>query len=90
LAEQAELTFAQFVLLTPFPGTVDFEKWAADEAHRSTDIDGVPVTRHWLIPEHKRPRVYFSHPTMSVDEIRSGAQLAAGSKYEYDARTSYA
>ena len=25
LAERADLTFAQFVLLTPFPGTVDFE-----------------------------------------------------------------
>src|SRR6478672_9674498 len=31
LAEEADLTFAQFVLLTPFPGTVDFEKWAAEE-----------------------------------------------------------
>ncbi len=27
VAEQAELTFAQFVMLTPFPGTVDFERW---------------------------------------------------------------
>jgi hypothetical protein len=27
LAERAELTFAQFVPLTPFPGTIDFEKW---------------------------------------------------------------
>ena len=26
---KADLTFAQFVLLTPFPGTIDFEKWAA-------------------------------------------------------------
>src|SRR5438552_17955740 len=32
LAEKADVTFAQFVLLTPFPGTVDFEKWAADPA----------------------------------------------------------
>src|SRR5438270_211165 len=29
LAEQADLTFAQFVLLTPFPGTIDFDTWAA-------------------------------------------------------------
>src|SRR5204863_9410764 len=36
LAEQADLTFAQFVLLTPFPGTVDFDKWAADENRRGT------------------------------------------------------
>ena len=27
LAEKADLTFAQFVMLTPFCGTVDFEKW---------------------------------------------------------------
>ena len=27
LAQKAGLTFAQFVMLTPFPGTVDFEKW---------------------------------------------------------------
>ena len=27
VAEQAELTFAQFVMLTPFPGTVDFARW---------------------------------------------------------------
>src|SRR4029079_6475130 len=40
LAEQADLTFAQFVLLTPFPGTVDFDKWAAGELTRGTAIDG--------------------------------------------------
>ena len=34
LAEEADLTFAQFVLLTPFPGTLDFDKWAAKEAKR--------------------------------------------------------
>lgn len=27
LAKKADLTFAQFVMMTPFPGTVDFEKW---------------------------------------------------------------
>ena len=27
LAEQADVTFAQFVMLTPFPGTVDFAAW---------------------------------------------------------------
>jgi len=27
LAKKAELTFAQFVTMTPFPGTVDFAKW---------------------------------------------------------------
>jgi radical SAM superfamily enzyme YgiQ (UPF0313 family) len=27
LAKRAELTFAQFVMMTPFPGTVDFARW---------------------------------------------------------------
>jgi radical SAM superfamily enzyme YgiQ (UPF0313 family) len=76
LAERADLTFAQFVLLTPFPGTVDFDKWAADERHRGTLVDGVPLTQHWLIPEQKRPRLYTAHPTMSLEEIRLGTQGA--------------
>jgi radical SAM superfamily enzyme YgiQ (UPF0313 family) len=76
LAERAELTFAQFVLLTPFPGTVDFDKWAADEGRRGTQVDGVPLTQHWLIPEHRRPRLYSPHPTMSLEEIRLGTQGA--------------
>jgi radical SAM superfamily enzyme YgiQ (UPF0313 family) len=76
LAERANLTFAQFVLLTPFPGTVDFEKWAADPRNREITIEGVPITRHWLIPESKRPKLFTPHPTMSLEEIRLGAQGA--------------
>ncbi len=76
LAEQADLTFAQFVLLTPFPGTVDFEKWAAAEHHRGLTVDGVPITQHWLIPQNRRPKLYTDHPTMSLEEIRVGAQHA--------------
>ena len=76
LAERADLTFAQFVLLTPFPGTVDFEKWAADDTHRATIIEGVPITQHWLIPEARRPRLFTAHPTMSLEEIRLGTQAA--------------
>ena len=34
--ERADITFAQFVLLTPFPGTVDFEKWAREDGDRTT------------------------------------------------------
>jgi hypothetical protein len=76
LAEQADLTFAQFVLLTPFPGTVDFEKWATEEHRRGTAVDGIPITQHWLIPEGRRPRLYAAHPTMSLEEIRVGTQRA--------------
>jgi len=49
------------VLLTPFPGTVDFDKWASDEGRSETKIDGVPITRYWLIPEHKRPKLFTPH-----------------------------
>jgi hypothetical protein len=76
LAERADVTFAQFVPLTPFPGTVDFEKWAAEQSHRGTTVDGVPLTRHWLIPVERRPRIFTAHPTMSVEEIRIGTQRA--------------
>jgi len=76
LAERADLTFAQFVLLTPFPGTVDFEKWAAAERERGTAVDGMPITEHWLIPQERRPKLYTEHPTMSLEQIRVGTQHA--------------
>ena len=76
LAERADLTFAQFVLLTPFPGTVDFEKWAEKENERGTAIDGIPLTQHWLIPQDRRPKLYSPHPKMSLEEIRQGTQGA--------------
>jgi radical SAM superfamily enzyme YgiQ (UPF0313 family) len=76
LAERANLTFAQFVLLTPFPGTVDFEKWAAQDHNRERQVHGIPITRHWLIPQHKRPKLYSAHPLMSLEEIRRGTQRA--------------
>jgi radical SAM superfamily enzyme YgiQ (UPF0313 family) len=74
LAQQAKVTLAQFVMLTPFPGTLDFEKWEASVGNNAEKVDGVPVTRHWLIPKHRRPKVYAPHPLMSPDEIRSRTQ----------------
>ena len=76
LAEEADLTFAQFVLLTPFPGTVDFEKWAAEETNRAKQVDGISITRHWLIPLRRRPKLYAPHPTLSLEEIRERTQGA--------------
>jgi radical SAM superfamily enzyme YgiQ (UPF0313 family) len=83
LAERADLTFAQFVLLTPFPGTVDFEKWAADERRRGTMVEGVPITQHWLIPEGRRPRLYTPHLAMSLEEIRLGTERAWNRFYSW-------
>lgn len=74
VAEQADLTFAQFVMLTPFPGTIDFAKWEKTKGEAPERIGGVPVTRHWLIPQGLRPKVYVPHPLMSADEIRRRTQ----------------
>ena len=74
LAQQARVTLAQFVMLTPFPGTLDFQKWEASVGDNAQKVDGVPVTRHWLIPKHRRPKVYAPHPLMSPEEIRSRTQ----------------
>ena len=85
LAKKADITFAQFVLLTPFPGTVDFERWATAENKKGTTVDGVPVTKHWLIPESRRPKLFTPHPTMTLEAIRTGAQGAWDSFYSWGA-----
>jgi tRNA A37 methylthiotransferase MiaB len=74
LAKGADLTFAQFVTLTPFPGAVDFARWEASIKGHEPEVDGVPITRHWLIPDERRPKLYMAHPTMSSDEIRARTQ----------------
>jgi radical SAM superfamily enzyme YgiQ (UPF0313 family) len=74
IADRAGVTFAQFVMLTPYPGTVDFAAWEKSLGNDAAQIAGVPVTRHWLIPQAQRPKVYAPHPVMSGDEIRSRTQ----------------
>ncbi len=74
VAEKADLTFAQFVMLTPFPGTVDFIKWEKEMGGNITQIGGIPVTRRWLIPHADRPKLYCPHPVMTAEEIRQHTQ----------------
>jgi radical SAM superfamily enzyme YgiQ (UPF0313 family) len=74
IATRAGVTFAQFVMLTPFPGTVDFAAWEKSMEQDTTRIAGVPLTRHWLIPQALRPKVYTPHPVMDADEIRRRTQ----------------
>jgi hypothetical protein len=74
VANRAELAFAQFVMLTPYPGTLDFEAWEKRLGPDAAHVGGIPVTRHWLIPQDQRPKVYASHPVMSADEIRARTQ----------------
>jgi radical SAM superfamily enzyme YgiQ (UPF0313 family) len=74
VAERAGLTFAQFVMLTPFPGTLDFQAWEKSLGEEPPTVGGIPISRHWLIPQSQRPKVYMEHPTMSPDEIRRRTQ----------------
>jgi radical SAM superfamily enzyme YgiQ (UPF0313 family) len=74
VADRAGVAFAQFVMLTPFPGTLDFEAWEKTIGAGAERVGGVPITRHWLIPPARRPKVYVPHPVMSPDEIRARTQ----------------
>ena len=83
LAERSGITFAQFVMLTPFPGTVDFAAWEKTMESDTTRIEGIPLTRHWLIPRGKQPKVYVPHPIMSADDIRARTQGVWDSFYSW-------
>jgi radical SAM superfamily enzyme YgiQ (UPF0313 family) len=74
LAQRAGITFAQFVMLTPFPGTVDFERWEKTQEHTGESVNGVRLTRYWLIPISERPKMFTPHPSMTSDEIRERTQ----------------
>ncbi|MDP7573256.1 MAG: radical SAM protein, partial [Myxococcota bacterium] len=74
LAKRSHLDFAQFVTLTPMPGTLDFETWERDLPDDSQTVDGVPLSRYWLLPKADRPRVFTAHPSMGADEIRRRTQ----------------
>src|SRR5664280_682894 len=74
MALKADITFAQFVMMTPFPGTVDFARWEKEQANDPTLVGDVPITRYWLIPTDVRPKMFTPHPSMSSEEIRERTQ----------------
>src|SRR6185312_2624307 len=74
LAVKAGVSFAQFVMLNPLPGTIDFAHWEKDQAQHPTMVGNVPITRYWLIPSPLRPKLFIPHPSMSFEEIRERTQ----------------
>lgn len=74
MAQRSGIAFAQFVMLTPFCGTVDFERWEKGLGDQPPAIEGIPITRYWLIPPDKRPKMFLPHPTMASDEMRARTQ----------------
>ena len=83
LAQKAGITFAQFVMMTPFPGTVDFERWEKEQQQNPTMVAGIPITRYWLIPAHLRPKMFTPHPNMSSEEIRERTQRVWDQFYDW-------
>jgi radical SAM superfamily enzyme YgiQ (UPF0313 family) len=83
VAERAGVAFAQFVMLTPYPGTVDFAAWEKAVGSTAEHVAGIPVTRHWLIPQEQRPKVYTPHPVMAADEIRARTQAVWDRFYSF-------
>ena len=82
-AISAECTFAQFVMLSPYPGTVDFNRWEKSLGAHPPTVGGIPLTRRWLIPQALRPKLYWDHPVMSGEEIRSRTQGVWDSFYSW-------
>ncbi len=82
-AISADLTFAQFVTLSPYPGTVDFNRWEKGLGANPPTIAEIPLTRRWLIPQALRPKLYWDHPVMSAEEIRSRTQAVWDSFYSF-------
>ncbi len=76
LAMKADVTFAQFVMMTPFPGTVDFGRWEKEQAAKPVieNVNGTPLTRYWLIPSAVRPKMFTPHPSMASQEISERTQ----------------
>jgi radical SAM superfamily enzyme YgiQ (UPF0313 family) len=72
VAQRAGISFAQFVMLQPLPGTLDFAKW--EEEMGATRVDDIPLAKYWLIPSARRPRIYTPHPSMTPEEIRQRTQ----------------
>ena len=74
VALKSGVRFAQFLQMTPFPGTVDFAQWEREQAKNPTTVGGVPITRYWLIPSETRPKMFTPHPSMTSDEILQHTQ----------------
>ena len=85
MALRAGITFAQFVMMTPFPGTVDFARWEKEQAVHPVFVGDVPLTRYWLIPIEVRPKMFTPHPSMTSEEISRRTQKVWDKFYTWSA-----
>jgi len=83
VAREGRVAFAQFSLWTPLPGSVDFDRWAKDQA--GVKVAGIPITKYWLIPFEQRPKVYMPHPTMTPEQMLDHLEKTWGRFYSLPA-----
>ena len=81
VAERAKLPFAQFLMLAPFPGSVDFARWEKQVSGEA--IDGIPLSRYWMIPIARRPRS-FSRDREHAATTRANARRTWFEYYRFD------
>jgi radical SAM superfamily enzyme YgiQ (UPF0313 family) len=79
LAHEAELAAAQFIILTPFPGTLDFQQW--ERTVEGQTVDGVPMNRYWLAPTRRRLSLSLPNATMTREMVSAGTSRAWDSFY---------
>ena len=70
-ARDCGIALAQYIPMTPLPGTVDFHQMRKG---RKTLKLKKPDYDYWLDPEH--PRVLYDHPHMGEEQILSGIERA--------------
>jgi len=85
VALKSGVRFAQFLMMTPFPGTVDFVRWEQEQEKNPTLVGDVPITRYWLIPSEVRPKMFTPHPLMSAAEIAQRTQKVWDRFYNWSA-----
>ena len=70
-ARECGISLAQFIPLTPLPGTVDFQMMRKGRKTLKLKKENYD---YWLDPEH--PRILYHHPLMKEEEILDGVERA--------------
>jgi hypothetical protein len=74
VAERAGVAFAQFVMLTPYPGTVDFEAWEKRIGVDGAQVAGIPIHSALADPASTATEGLCAASGHDADEIRARTQ----------------
>jgi radical SAM superfamily enzyme YgiQ (UPF0313 family) len=77
-ARDSGIALAQFIQMTPLPGTVDFSLMR--KGRKALNLKGVDYA-YWLDPNH--PRILYHHPYLKEEEILQSIEEAWRDFYSY-------